>query len=115
MAKLKYWRVLHVDNKAILAALEVTGHPYIESGPIITSPIVEGHFAVGETVISKSGTNYTLDTPLDDNDDCEFARALLISKVSANFIKKNKMLEFEQLENLNSVIDIVLTGKKCSF
>ena len=112
MATLKYWRVLYADNKPMLAALEVYGHPYITSGPIITSTIMQGDFETGETVISKSGTNYTLDTPLDSNDDCEFARPLLIERVSKNFIKNNKMLKLGQLDQLNSLIDKMLTGER---
>jgi hypothetical protein len=51
MATLKYWRVLYADNKPMLAALEVYGHPYITSVPIIISTIVQGDFEVGGTVI----------------------------------------------------------------
>lgn len=112
MPTLKYWRVLYSDNKAMLAALEVTGHPYIECGPIVTSTVIQGQFGVGETVTTNSGTNYTLDAQLDESDDCEFARPFLIARVSKDFIKKNKMLKFEQLEQLNSLIDKMLTGEK---
>lgn len=73
---------------------------------------MQGDFRVGETVISKSKTRYTLDAPLDDADDCEFARPLLIERVSRNFIKNNSMLKLEQFEQLNSLIDKMLTGQK---
>ena len=112
MPTLKYWRVLYVDSKPMLAALEVYGHPYIPCGPIITNTVVQGQFAEGETVITKSGTNYTLDAQLDESDDCEFARPLLIERVSKNLIKNNSMLKLEQLDQLNLLIDKILAGEK---
>ena len=73
---------------------------------------MQGDFEAGGTVISKSGTNYIFDTPFDDDDDCEFARPLLIERVSRDFVKNNTMLKIGQLDQLNSLIDKMLTSER---
>ena len=66
---LENWRVLYSAGTPFLAALDVSGHPFIAHGPIITSPIVSGEPKQGETVVTKSGTNYTLGAELSEDDD----------------------------------------------
>lgn len=106
------WRVLYAAGKPFLAALDVSGHPLIAHGPIITSPIVSGEPKQGETVVTKSGTNYTLGTELPKNNDCEFARPYLIERVSRNFAKVGQSLKLQQLDELNALIDRVLAGER---
>jgi hypothetical protein len=106
------WRVLYAAGKPFLAALDVSGHPFIAHGPIITSPIVSGEPKPGETVVTKSGTNYLLGTELPKDDDCEFARPYLIVRVSRNLAKAGQSLKLEQLGELNALIDRVLAGER---
>lgn len=112
MPTLKYWRVLYADNKPFLAALHVNGHKYIASGPIITSVIVEGEAIEDGVIKTKTGTIYTLETPLSENMDCEFARDLLIERAIRYFEKKGTTLKLDQLEELNSHIDKILASPK---
>lgn len=106
------WRVLYAAGKPFLAALDVSEHPFIAHGPIITSPIVSGEPKPGETVVTQSGTNYMLGTELPKDDDCEFARPYLIERVSRNLAKAGQSLKLEQLGELNALIDRVLAGEE---
>lgn len=108
MAVLKNWRVLCIGDNRILAALEVFGHKYIDHGPIITSNIVEGDLREGGIVRTKSGSTYLLKTPLSTNEDCEFARCLLVERVSRAFQSQGKILRFEDMEALNRIIDTII-------
>jgi hypothetical protein len=112
MAILNNWRLLYASNKPFLAALEVSGHIYIPHGPIITSVIVEGDVVAGGTVKTASGTVYHLQEPLSEDEDCEFARNLLIERVSKNFAKQGTMLKLEQLDELFTLIDQILSGER---
>jgi hypothetical protein len=112
MAILNKWRVLYANNKPFLAALDVSGHMHIPLGPIITSVIVEGDVVECGTVKTASGTVYHLQKPLPEDQDCEFARNLLIERVSRNFAKQGKMLKLEQLEELFTLIDRILSGER---
>jgi len=112
MATLNNWRVLYANQKPFLTAIDVCGHRYIPHGPIITSEIVAGELVQGGTIQTKSGSIYTLETPLSSDDDCEFARGLLIERVSRSLEKQGRMLKFEDLEKLNSIIDRVLAGDR---
>ncbi|MDO9582187.1 MAG: hypothetical protein Q7J24_03595 [Desulfomicrobium sp.] len=109
---LENWRVLYSAGTPFLAALDVSGHPFIAHGPIITSPIVCGEPKQGETVVTKSGTNYLLGTELPKDDDCEFARPYLIERVSRNLAKAGQYLKLQQLDELNALIDRVLAGER---
>jgi len=111
--KLENWRVLYSAGMPFLAALDVFGHPHIAHGPIITSIIVSGEVKTGETIITKSGTNYVLGVELSADNDCEFARPYLIERVSRNFAKQGQSLRLEQLDELNALIDRVLAGERC--
>lgn len=113
MPVLKLWRVLYADNKPFIAAIHVTGHKYITSGPIITSVIVEGEAIEGGVIKTKTGTIYALENPLPENMDCEFARDLLIERAIRYFEKKGTTLKLDQFVELNSLIDkIVAIPKK---
>lgn len=111
--KLENWRVLYSTGMPFLAALDVFGHPHIAHGPIITSIIVSGEVKTGETIITKSGTNYILGVELSADDDCEFARPYLIERVSRYFQKQGQSLKLEQFDELNALIDRVLAGERC--
>jgi len=113
MTVLENWRVLYSAGKPFLAALEVFGHPHIAHGPIITSVIVSGEARIGETVTTKSGTNYKLGAELSADDDCEFARPYLIERASRYFQKQGQSLKLEQFDELNALIDRVLAGERC--
>lgn len=108
MPKIDNWRVLYANDKPFLAAIDVRGHPYIASGPIITSEIWDGEAAEGKVVRTKSGTEYTLGTPLPEDEDCEFARGLLIQRVSQNLNAQGQTLRLDQLEKLMPIIDEIL-------
>jgi len=111
--KLENWRVLYSAGMPFLAALDVFGHPHIAHGPIITSIIVSGEVKTGETIITKSGTNYILGVELPPDNDCEFARPYLIERASRYFQKQGRSLKLDQLDELNALIDRVLAGEKC--
>ena len=111
--KLENWRVLYSAGMPFLAALDVFGHPHIAHGPIITSVIVSGEARIGETVTTKSGTNYKLGAELSADDDCEFARPYLIERASRYFQKQGQSLKLDQLDELNALIDRVLAGERC--
>jgi hypothetical protein len=111
--KLENWRVLYSAGMPFLAALDVFGHPHIAHGPIITSVIVSGEARIGETVITKSGTNYVLGAELPKDDNCDFARPYLIERVSRNFAKQGKSLKLDQLDELNALINRILAGERC--
>lgn len=108
MPTIDNWRVLYANDKPFLAAIDVRGHPYIASGPIITSEIMDGEAAEGNVVRTKSGTEYTLGVPLPEDEDCEFARGLLIQRVSQNLNAQGQTLRLDQLEKLMPVIDEIL-------
>ncbi len=93
MPTLNYWKVFYAGNAPFLAALHVTKHKYIASGPIITSEIVEGKAIQNGVVKTKTGTIYVLETPLPENNDCEFARGLLFERASRYFEKKRKNIK----------------------
>ena len=112
MAILNNWRLLYASNKPFLAAREVSGHMYIPHGPIITSVIVEGDAVESGTVKTASGSVYHLEKPLPEDEDCEFARNLLVERVSRNFAKQGKMLKLEQLDELFILIDRILSGER---
>jgi hypothetical protein len=112
MPKIDNWRVLYANDKPFLAAQYVQGHPYVPSGPIITSEVVAGEAVEGEVVQTKSGTLYTLGTPLPEDEDCEFARGLLAERVSLNLAKQGQTLHLDQLDKLMAMIDEVLETNK---
>ena len=112
MPKIDNWRVLYANNKPFLAAINVQGHPYISSGPIITSEIMTGEAIEGAVVQTKSGTLYTLGTPLPEDEDCEFARGLLVERVGQNLAKQGQTLQLDQLEKVMLMIDEVLETNK---
>lgn len=111
MATLKNWRVIYINEKGFLIAHTVEGHPSITSGPILTSEVVMGKLSQGEMIQTKSGTTYILEEPLPEEEDVEFARPLLIARVSRNFQKNSMSLKLEHLEQLNSIIDKILLCK----
>jgi len=111
MAKLNRWRVLYISDKPFLTAVDVKGHPYIPTGPILTSQVVLGDLVQGGIVQTKTGTTYELEEPLPQDEDCEFARALLVERVSRNFNKQGKVLTLSQLEQLFQIIDKILTNQ----
>lgn len=112
MAILNNWRVLYASNKPFLAALDVSEHMHIPHGPIITSVVVEGEAVEGGTVKTASGTVYHLQKALPEDQDCEFARNLLVERVSRNLAKQGKMLKLEQLGELFTLIDRILAGER---
>lgn len=112
MPKIDNWRVLYANDSPFLAAIDVRGHPYVASGPIITSEIVEGEAIEGNVVRTKSGTEYTLGTPLPEDEDCEFARGLLIQRASQNLNAQGQTLRLDQLEELMPIIDEVLNRRQ---
>lgn len=112
MAILKNWRPLSVNNELFLAALEVRDHPYIAHGPIITSVVVTGKIAPGETIITKSGTVYILEEELPHDQSCEFARPYLIERASRYLNKFGRTLTLDQFNELNILIDKIIDGKK---
>ena len=112
MATLNRWRVLYISEKPFLTAVDVKGHPYILSGPILTSQVIDGNLIQGGTVRTKSGTIYELENQLPENEDCEFARGLLVERVSRNFNKEGKVLKLEDLETLYKIIDKILATQE---
>ena len=112
MAVLNNWRVIQIGENRFLAALEIFGHNYIHSGPIITSIIVDGDLCEGGVVRTKSGSIYTLKSPLPENENCEFARYLLVERASRYFNSQGKTLRLEDLEALERIIDTIIS-KKC--
>jgi hypothetical protein len=112
MATLNRWRVLYISEKPFLTAVDVKDHPYISTGPILTSQVIDGNLVQGGTVRTKSGTIYELENPLPENADCEFARNLLVERVSRNFNKEGKELTLSQLEQLFQIIDKILINQK---
>ncbi len=111
MAVLNNWRVLQIGENRFLAALEVFGHKYIHSGPIIISNIVDGDLHEGGIVRTKSGNTYLLKSPLPENENCEFARYLLVERASRYFVSQGKMLRLEDIETLDRIIDTIMAGK----
>lgn len=112
MAILNNWCVLCSDGKYFFAARDVAEHTLIPHGPIITSVIVDGKISEGEIVKTQSGTIYKLGTPLPIDDDCDFAKPLLIERAGRYFAKYNASLSLEQLEKLLVLIDKVLSSRK---
>lgn len=108
MAVLNNWRVIQVGENRFVAALEVFGHKYILNGPIITSIIVEGDLREGGIVRTKSGSTYLLRSPLPKDESCEFARYLLVERVSRYFNSQGKTLRLEDLETLERIIDTII-------
>ena len=111
MATINKWRVLKINGKLFLTAIYVTGHQHITSGPILTSEVVAGDLIQGGSVQTKSGTIYKLEEPLPQDEDCEFAKGLLVERVSRNFNKQGKVLPLAELETLLQIIDRILAGK----
>lgn len=114
MAILNNWCVLCSGGKYFFAARDVAEHPLIPHGPIITSVIVDGKISEGEIVQTQSGTIYKLGAPLPVDDDCEFAKPLLVERAARYFAKHNSALSLEQLEKLLDLIDKVLSSRKYS-
>ena len=112
MAILNNWCVLCSGGKYFFAARDVSEHPLIPHGPIITSVIVDGKVGEGEIVKTQSGTIYKLGTPLPADDDCEFAKPLLVERVGRYFAKNDSALSLQQLEQLLALIDKVLSSRK---
>lgn len=110
MAIINKWRVIHIMNKRFLVALEVCDHPRIFSGPILTSEIIEGEAVPHGLVKTKSGTNYLLKDQLAKTENCEFARGLLVERVSRNFAKQGFNLNLDNFVKLNLIIDKILTN-----
>ena len=111
MAVLNNWRVIQVGENSFLAALEVFGHKYILNGPIITSTIVDGDLHEGGIVRTKSGSTYLLKSQLPKDENCEFARHLLVERVSRYFNSQGKVLNFEDFKALDRIIDSIIAGK----
>lgn len=112
MAILNKWRVLFINDKMFLTAVYVHGHRYITSGPILTSEVIKGELVQGGKVQTKSGSIYVLEEPLPEEEDCEFARNLLVERVSRNFEKNGWVLKLEQLEQLFQIIDRILADER---
>lgn len=110
MATLNKWRALNINGKLFLTAIYVKGHPNILTGPILTSQVVLGDLVQGGTVQTISGTTYKLEEPLPQDEDCEFARGLLVERVSRNFNKQGKVLTLDELEALFKIIDKILAS-----
>ena len=114
MPHLHHWRVLYAEpDKPFLAARICSHHPSIigTPSPLITSQIPHGDVREGDTIISKSGTSYHLGEPLPSEDDCEFARGLLMYRCSKNAEAEGMILSVPHFEEANEIITEMLTGK----
>ena len=114
MPYLHHWRVLYAEqDKPFLAARICSNHPTIigSPSPLITSQIPHGSVKEGDVVISKSGTQYHLGAPLPADDDCEFARSLLMGRCYKNAAQDNNPLHISHLDQVNELITDILTGQ----
>ncbi|WP_147820167.1 hypothetical protein [Salidesulfovibrio onnuriiensis] len=117
MPHLHHWRVLYAEpQKPFLAARVCTSFPSAVDNPCprITSQIPHGDVQEGDTIISKSGTSYHLGEPLPSDDDCEFARGLLLQRCGKNAEAEGRILSVYQLEEACKLITEILTGEEPS-
>ncbi|MBU4525265.1 MAG: hypothetical protein KUA37_06820 [Desulfomicrobium sp.] len=108
MPTLKNWRIICISEKQFLVAHDVSGHPLIEKGPILTSEVVKGDLKEGGSAVTKSGTIYDLHESLPEKEDCEFARDLLMIRVFRAFNMQNRSLTLDDLKKLDSIIDKII-------
>lgn len=111
MPVLSKWRIILISGKRFLVAHIVSGHPSIDSGPILTSEVIEGELNEGGSAKTKTGSIYYLLEPLPEDEDCEFARELLMQRVFSAFNMQNRSLTFDDLRALDLLIDKIVCSK----
>lgn len=110
MAKLNNWRVLKdLDGMAFLAGI-CQGHPTVEDGPIVTNIVNEEDCKEGARVVSKSGTEYHLQSPMSEDKYPEFAFPLLMKRALDSAYKDGVSFSEKDLQDLGEVVDMVVKG-----